>query len=129
LEFVQEVRSTFFKYLKPFLEDVPGCIKNMKDVPDTERVFTKYFDKQKYLNLFSDSKEYQKFAKQILTSSQFQHFCDDYFMKDELNNYRIFFSIVRKPYRRDSQNDDDKKQNCNPIMEDSAEQKQIEQLE
>jgi len=30
----------------------------------------------------------------MLNSSQFQHFCDDYFLEDEITNYKLFFNIV-----------------------------------
>lgn len=30
----------------------------------------------------------------MLNSSQFQHFCDDYFVDDEITNFKLFFNII-----------------------------------
>lgn len=39
--------------------------------------------------------QYGYFAKELTKSSQFIHFCDDYFSgTSELNNYQLFKSIV-----------------------------------
>lgn len=42
--FVQEIRTAFFNFLKPFLIEVPSFINNMKGKKDSEKVFSKYFD-------------------------------------------------------------------------------------
>ena len=34
------------------------------------------------------------FVKRLADSSQFQCFCDNYFLEDEINNFKMFFSIV-----------------------------------
>lgn len=88
-EFVSEVRQTFFKFLRPFLCEVPDYIDCMKGANDSEKVFAKYFDSKSYLQQWQGKEctNQLKFATKLLTSSQFQHFCDDVFEMDELNNY------------------------------------------
>ena len=41
--FIKEVRQTFFKFLKPFLEDVPKFL-NKNCLIDSRNVFSKYFN-------------------------------------------------------------------------------------
>lgn len=48
-DFVSEVRTTFFNFLKPFLRDLPDYFKDTKELDDSEKVFSKYFDSNKYL--------------------------------------------------------------------------------
>jgi phenolic acid decarboxylase len=43
-DFVESVRSQFFKFLKPFLCNINDCIDLMKEAKESERVFTKYFN-------------------------------------------------------------------------------------
>jgi len=48
-DFVSEVRTTFFNFLKPFLRDLPDYFRDTKELDDSEKVFSKYFDSNKYL--------------------------------------------------------------------------------
>lgn len=67
-DFVSEVRTTFFNFLKPFLRDLPDYFKDTRDLNDSEKVFSKYFDSNKYLQLFEGEKDLG-FAKALLNSS------------------------------------------------------------
>lgn len=52
LEFIKEVRATFFSFLRPFLQDVPRYINFKCAGLDTQTVFDRYFDKDGYLKSF-----------------------------------------------------------------------------
>ena len=73
--------------------NVNDFIDKTKKADDADTVFTKYFDKKKYLESFKGEAQ-EAFAKEMLNSSQFQHFSDDYFLEDEITNYKLFFNIV-----------------------------------
>jgi hypothetical protein len=50
--FISEVRKTFFNLLKPLLICVDNFIDKTKDKNNSDTVFTKYFDKDKYMKYF-----------------------------------------------------------------------------
>lgn len=105
--FVKEARAKFFEFLKPYLRQVKDCIKDDFKLDNRKRacefgctneqdlttaVFSKYFDIDGYLEDFEEDD--MPFVKRLSNSSQFQHFCDDYFLEDETTNYKMFFSII-----------------------------------
>ena len=97
--FVQEVRQTFFQMLKPYLKELPNFFKGtdaIQSLTEDQKVFHNYFDKNSYIDDFDDPKE-KEFAKALLTSSQLQCFCDDFFNETEVNNFYIFYKIINKP--------------------------------
>lgn len=67
---------------------------------ENQKVFSKYFDAKSYIQEFEGQQE-MEFAKALLTSSQLQCFCDDYFNEDEVNNFNIFYKLIEKPLDRD----------------------------
>lgn len=93
IEFIKEVRATFFSFIKPFLQDVPKFIDSKCASQDTQTVFDKYFDKKNYLKSF-EGESTLPFAQRLVNSSQFQRFCDDYFAQDGANNFRVFYGIA-----------------------------------
>ena len=66
--FIQEVRQTFFNLLKPLLTNVNDFIDKTKKADDADTVFTKYFDKKRYLDSFRGEAQ-EAFAKEMLNSS------------------------------------------------------------
>ena len=50
--FIREVRLTFFNLLKIYLSPIVECIDKTKDKNDANTVFSKYFNKEKYLSNF-----------------------------------------------------------------------------
>ena len=54
------------------------------------------------------------FVKRLADSSQFQCFCDNYFLEDEINNFKMFFSIVSD----DELSPDDKEQRQLAYLQD-----------
>lgn len=92
LELVVQVRETFFQMLTPYLSKIPCCIR--KGFRNTEANFFKYFNIEKYIDLFDDQ-VYIDFAKNLVKSSQFIHLCDDYF-SEELTNLDMLCAIFKK---------------------------------
>lgn len=70
--FIKEVRRTFFDLLKPMLTVVESekCIDRTKKGDDTDTVFSKYFDKEKYKQFFKGETA-EAFAKELVETSQF----------------------------------------------------------
>lgn len=80
--------------LKPFLIKVEDFME--KKIKSQDARFDIYFRQTDYVGYFEDFCEaHTNFAKELTTSSQFIHFCDDYFTgAAELNNYQMFRAIV-----------------------------------
>ena len=77
-DFVLQVRETFFGLLKPYLQKVEEFINQTIDPKDA--YFQKYFNIKDYLSYYEDRGDiYKKFAEALVQSSQFIHFCDDFF--------------------------------------------------
>jgi len=108
-EFVVTIRKKFFDFLRPLLLPVKDCIREKykkenrktskeeesKKLEDENIVFGNYFDMKKYMVPFEDE-GIQPFVKRFADSSQFQCFCDDYFLEDGVTNYRMFYSICEE---------------------------------
>ena len=80
--------------LKPYLIKVEDFME--KKIKSQDARFDIYFRTSEYVGYFEDICEtHAKFAQELTTSSQFIHFCDDYFTgAAELNNYQMFRAIV-----------------------------------
>jgi hypothetical protein len=91
---VRQVRETFFTILKPFLIKVEDFMD--KKIKSQDARFDIYFDHSEYVGYFEQFYDlHGKFAQALTVSSQFIHFCDDYFSgAAELNNYQLFRAIV-----------------------------------
>ena len=81
---INDIRAMFFSFLKPYLECVGTYIDKNRKADDVNTIFGKYFNTPGYLSEFDEASA--PFAKRLVNSSQFQHFCDDYF-SEELTNY------------------------------------------
>ena len=98
-EFVGQVRETFFSLLKPYFIKIEDYID--KKVKSNGAFFENYFFKKEYTSHFEAlSDHHHAFAKALVESSQFIHFCDDYFTDlaaggaGELNNFQMFKAII-----------------------------------
>ncbi|CDW84178.1 UNKNOWN [Stylonychia lemnae] len=92
-DFVVQVRETFFKMLKPYLSRIEECID--KSVDPNGAYFQKYFKQEKFLENFECyGQMHLEFAKALIQSSQFQHFCDEY-SDEDLNNFTMLKEIYK----------------------------------
>ena len=65
---INDIRSMFFNFLKPYLEEVECFIDKTKQAADVNTVFGKYFDVKGYLREFEQDKCYS-FAERLVNSS------------------------------------------------------------
>lgn len=88
------MRETFFTLLKPYFSKIDDFIN--KRVQSNEAIFDSYFLKKEFLEYFGSlTDQHLKFAEALLKSSQFVHFCDDYFAgTGQLNNFQMFKAIL-----------------------------------
>mgnify|MGYP001806789236 CR=1 FL=1 len=67
-----------------------------------------------------------KFARELVKSSQFQHFCDDFFADDDLNNYKMLHEIYRSRGEIHTNHNTEVKKKCSVNMIDAI--KGIEEM-
>ena len=101
IDFVTQIRETFFSILKPYLVNLEDYIDTKTD--PNQANFYKYFNKKGYLDNF-DLPAQKEFAQKLMESSQFIHFCDDFF-SDELNNFQMLHAILKSRGEIHSNND------------------------
>jgi predicted metal-binding protein len=78
--------------LKPFLSRIEDFID--KSIAVKDATFDKYFKLMDYLDHFECyGKQHHEFAKALVVSSQFVHFCDDYFAEVDHNNFKMLKEI------------------------------------
>lgn len=59
-------------------------------------MFDKYFKKQEYLGYFEDfGPQHLAFARTLVASQQFVHFCDDFFADVDLSNFKMLREILK----------------------------------
>ena len=101
--------------LKPFLIRVEDFME--KKIKSQDARFDIYFRHTEYVGYFEDFCDvHAKFAQALTASSQFIHFCDDYFSgAAELNNYQMFRSIVEARGEIPSNSPDDNGSNWDDL--------------
>jgi hypothetical protein len=97
--FVTQIRETFFSLLKPYFCKIEDYID--KRVKSNGAFFENYFQINDYLSYFeSMSDEHLTFAQALIKSSQFIHFCDEFFSdlsvggSGDLTNFQMFKAII-----------------------------------
>ena len=98
-DFVVQVKETFFSLLRPYFSKIDDFIN--RKVSSNGAYFESYFFKNDYLSQFEDMSDvHLKFVQALVGSSQFIHFCDEFFSETtvggdgELTNFQMFKSIM-----------------------------------
>ena len=79
------------KVLETFIGDTENYFKPGLDPDDAKNNFLNRFEKGEYLKSFAGTKNYA-FAKMLLESDTFVHYCNDRF-EPFLTNYEIYSKI------------------------------------
>lgn len=94
-----QVKETFFSLLRPYFSKIDDFIN--RKVSSNGAYFESYFFKNDYLSQFEDMSDvHLKFVQALVGSSQFIHFCDEFFSETtvggdgELTNFQMFKSIM-----------------------------------